>query len=181
MKIIGCEIFRRELEIVAPQVAGSTTWLPAGLHVNIQKLGDALANALDGDERVFFLYGACHPDIDAQVSTKGACRFPGNDCIAAFLPGEVRKTIEGRRAMIITPGWLRHWRDIFKSGLSWDNDDARQNFGFYDVIILLDFGIEPLDDIEILEFFDFTNVPVEVFPASLEFFRLTLKRLLDKA
>jgi hypothetical protein len=117
------------------------------------------------------LYGACHPDIDALVASSGGRRLPGKDCVAAFLTDEERRELEGRKAFVMTPGWLRLWRDIFREGLGWDDVDARQSFGFYDVVVLLDFGLEPLDDMEILEFFEYTQTPVEVVSTSLERFR----------
>lgn len=176
-KIVACEIFRKELERVAPACADGAVWLPAGLHVDLDQLGEALRRAVAGNEATLCLYGACHPDIDGLASGSGGCRLPGKDCVAAFIDEGQRKAFENARAFVMTPGWLRHWRDIFQRGLHWDNTDARQNFGFYDVVVLLDFGIEPLDEMEILEFFEFTGTPVEVVPASLDHFRGVLEKI----
>lgn len=46
MKIVACEIFRKEMEIIAPEIAGRAVWLPAGLHVNLDRLKEALETAL---------------------------------------------------------------------------------------------------------------------------------------
>ena len=180
MKIVACEILRREVESAAPRIAEEATWLPAGLHVNLNRLGEALDGALQGADRAVCLYGACHPDIDALVAPSGGCRLPGKDCVAAFLSDEERRDLEGRRAFVMTPGWLRHWREIFCEGMGWEDADARQNFGFYDVVVLLDFGLEPLDDLAVLEFFEFTQTPVEVVPASLERFRTLVAELVAR-
>ena len=59
----------------------------------------------------------------------------------------------------MSPGWLREWRSIFVDGMGWDEIDGRINFGLYDVVVVLDFGLEPIDDIAVLEFFDFTQTP----------------------
>jgi hypothetical protein len=184
MKIVACEIFRSELESIAPELAVQASWLPAGLHVDLCRLGEALAGelkdgVLTGADRAVCLYGACHPDIDALVASAGGCRLPGKDCVAAFLSDEERREMEGRKAFVMTPGWLRHWRDIFREGLGWDDVDARQSFGFYDIVILLDFGLQPIDDMEILEFFEYTRTPVEVISASLERFRSVLRDLVE--
>lgn len=77
MKIVACEILRSEVESIAPEVARRATWLPAGLHVNLVRLGEALEGALTGPGRKVCLYGACHADIDALVAPSGGCRFPG--------------------------------------------------------------------------------------------------------
>ncbi len=171
MKTVACKILRRELEEVAPDLARQATWLPAGLHVNLDRLKEALEGALEGAEETAVLYGACHPDIEDLVAAHRGCRLPGKDCIAAFLGDEERRDLEGRRAFVMTPGWLRYWREIFQEGLGWDEVDARQNFGFYDAIVLLDFGLEPIDELAVLEFFDYTQTPVEVRPARLDRFR----------
>lgn len=174
MRIVGCEILRTEVENCALAFEGETTWLPAGLHVNLSRLGEALEAALPGAGRTVCLYGACHPDIDALVASSGGCRLPGKDCIAAFLTDKERRELEGRKAFVMTPGWLRHWREIFCEGMGWEDVDARQNFGFYDVVVLLDFGLEPIDDLAVLEFFEFTQTPVEIVAASLARFRRVL-------
>jgi hypothetical protein len=73
----------------------------------------------------------------------------------------------------------RDWRAIYVDALGWDEIDRRINFGRYDVIVLLDFGLEPIDDIAVLEFFDFTQTPVEIVPASLDRFRDLVLELVD--
>ena len=58
-------------------------------------------------------------------------------------------------------GWLSNWRQIFEDGLKWDKVDARQNFGFYERIVLLDTELVPIEDEKVSEFFGFTEVPIE--------------------
>lgn len=180
MKTVACAILRRELEEVAPQLAREVTWLPAGLHVNLDRLKEALEGALEGSGGTMLLYGACHPDMDDLVAAHRGCRLPGNDCIAAFLRDDERRELEGRKAFVMTPGWLRHWKEIFQEGQGWDEVDARQSFGFYDVIVLLDFGLEPIDDMAVLEFFEYTQTPIEVMPSRLDRFRTLLQDAVGK-
>ena len=77
----------------------------------------------------------------------------------------------------MTPGWLKHWREIFQDALHWDEVDARQNFGFYDTVVILDFGLEVIDDMAVLEFFEFTQTPVEIIECSLDYFRKNMEEL----
>jgi hypothetical protein len=63
--------------------------------------------------------------------------------------------------MIMTPGWIRAWPDIMAS-LGWDAVDVRQNLGRYNRILLLEPGISPLTDDEILAFFDLIQVPIDI-------------------
>lgn len=81
----------------------------------------------------------------------------------------------------MTPGWLRNWREIFHEGLGWDEVGARQNFGLYDGVILLDFGLELIDDMAVHEFFGYVNTPVEIVSADLASFRENVTCLLANA
>ena len=83
-KVVACDIFRAELE----HVLGAdleAAWLPAGLHVSEERLGQALDEALGADEGVACFYGACHPDIDAKLAALGGRRLKAKNCIEAFL------------------------------------------------------------------------------------------------
>jgi hypothetical protein len=179
VKTVACEIFRREVEAVAPDLAREAAWLSPGLHVDLGRLHAALETELSGTHRPRCLFGACHPDLDALLAGCGGCRLPGKDCIAAFLDDGERRALEDRKAFVMSPGWLRFWREIFREAQGWDEVDARQNFGLYDTIALLDFGLEPLDEMELLELFEYTRTPIEVVPASLERFRRVLGGVLD--
>lgn len=175
MGIVGCGIFRTEVESLRPDLAEEVVWLPPGLHTDLPALGRELAAASAGGPRAALLGGGCHPDLPRVVGALG--HLPGKDCVAAFLSDAERRELEGRKAFIMTPGWLRHWREIFQEGLRWDEVDARQNFGFYESIVILDFGLEPLDDLAVLEFFEYTQKPIEILPAGLGRFRDQLAAL----
>lgn len=180
MDIVGCGIFRTEVEAALGDRAESAVWLSPGLHVDDARLLAGLREALAGRGAVACLYGArCHPDLGGLLGELGS-HLPGKDCLSAFLPEDERAALEASKAFVMTPGWLRHWREIFVEGLRWDEVDARQNFGFYDSIALLDFGLEPLDDLAVLEFFEYTGKPVEIVPATLDHFRSELARLLER-
>jgi hypothetical protein len=84
----------------------------------------------------------------------------------------------GDRAFIVTPGHLRAWRSIYVDGMGWDEIDGCINFGMYDVVALLDFGLGVIDDIDVLEFFDFAQTPVDVVPADLDGFKERVAELL---
>ncbi len=176
VKVVGCSIFREEVEHVLGADAVAA-WLPAGLHVSDERLGAALAEALGSGDGTLCLYGACHPDIDAMLEARGGRRLAAQSCVEAFLdPAERAQMPE--RAFIMSPGWLREWRSIFVDGMGWDEIDGRINFGLYDVVVVLDFGLEQIDDIAVLEFFDFTQTPVEIVPATLDWFRQRVAELL---
>jgi len=177
-KLVACSIFRSELEHVLGADL-TVAWLPAGLHVSEERLGQALDEALGTEHGVACFYGACHPDLDARLAERGGRRLNAKNCIAAFLsPAEQAKL--GERTFIMSPGWLKAWRSIFVEGLGWDEIDARLNFGAYDRVVILDFGLEPIDDLDVLEFFDYTETEVEIVPATLNYFRARVAEILQE-
>jgi hypothetical protein len=178
VKLVGCSVFRTEVEHILGTDA-EVDWLPAGLHAGEGRLEEALGVALRGSSGAACLYGECYPDIDALFEAHGARRLPARTCGGgeAFLSPEERAAF-GDRAFIITPGYLREWRSIYVDGMGWDEIDGRINFGMYDVIVLLDFGLEPIDDMDVLELFDFMQTPVDIVPADLGWFKEKVAGLL---
>lgn len=178
MKMIGCSIFRKEIEHLLGQDLAAE-WLPAGLHVSDERLAAALDQALADEEEVACVYCACHPDMNLLLADHGGRRFQVKNCIEAFLgPEELARL--GERVFVMTPGWLREWRSIFIEGMGWDEIDGRINFGGYDKIVVLDFGLELIDELAVLEFYDYTQTPVEMVPSSLKWFRARVERLLGE-
>src|SRR5665811_1539122 len=133
LKVIGCSIFRKEIEHLRG-TDFAVTWLPAGLHVSDERLGAALGQALAGEEEVACFYGACHSDMNLLLAGHGGRRLQARNCVEAFLDPVERARL-GERVFIMTPGWLREWRSIFIEGLGWDEIDGRINFGGYDKIV----------------------------------------------
>ncbi len=176
MKLVGCSVFRTELEHVLGDSV-EVEWLPGKLDIEPERLHRALAAALDASPGAGCLYGMCTPDIDGLVAGHGGRRLAVRNCVDAFLSREERDAF-GEHAFIMTPSLLRDWREVYMEGLGWDEIDGRINFGTYEVIVLLDFGLEPIDDIDVLEFFDFTQTPIDIVPASLERFRGLVGELL---
>jgi len=117
------------------------------------------------------IYGECHPDIDRIAERYGSKRIPTRNCISALL-GERKKQLDKQgNYFYITSGWLKNWKKIFIDGLKWDEVDARQNFGFYDKILMLDSRVRDITDEEILEFFTFTQKEIETLNISLDNFK----------
>lgn len=106
----------------------------------------------------------------------GAHLAPVKNCIEAFL-GMRQKELEKNGTMIMTPGWIRAWPGIMAS-LGWDEVDVRQNLGRYNRILLLEPGINPLTDEEIITFFDLIQVPIDIEALDLNNFQGLLASML---
>lgn len=182
--LIACEIFRHELEQVLSSSPDITVhWLDAALHANADRMKNELEAAVttvksDHQGEIQFLYGnGCHPDI-CRIAEGCGAQIPGvNNCIQAIVGPAETKRLEADRTMVVTPAWISAWPSIME-GLGWDEVDVRINMGRYDRILLLDSGIAPIADEEILAFYDLVQVPVEIEEVNLTYFTDLVGRVL---
>jgi hypothetical protein len=181
--IIACKVFADELQHVLQEAAGvKIIWIDAALHADLPRLEQELTGTLaalgENKENVrVFLGVGCHPDL-IKLSRKFGVSFTTvKNCLEAFVGNKV-KELEQDRTMLMTPGWIRAWPGIMAS-LGWDEVDVRINLGRYNRILLLEPGLNPLSDEEILTFFDLVQIPIEVEPLDLQHFRRTLAELLN--
>lgn len=180
--LISCSIFAQEIRASLPSESEiEIIWIDAALHADLQrlklKLFGALSEGLTHGADIRLLFGSgCHPEIYRIAQQFGAALPPVKNCIEAFC-GEKTKELEANRSMIMTPGWIRAWPSIMNA-MGWNEVDVRINLGRYDRILLLDSGINPLTDDEILTFFDLTQVPIEIEPLWLDHFKCILDELL---
>ena len=182
-KIIACQIFKDELLSTLPEEHKDIdiTWLDAGLHWNLDKRETALKQALaDADKEgadVRFLFGhGCHPDMCHIVNSHGGKILEAKNCVEAICHESIYE-LEKNRTMVITPGWIRSSSNMMTAA-GYDEVDIRQKFGFYDRFLLMDTGINPLSEEEILEFYDLVQVPIEIQPIGLDPFREKLIEVL---
>jgi hypothetical protein len=181
--IIACKVFYDEMQQCLPPDADvEIIWIDAALHADLDRLEQALKSALSAagapeTEVRLFLGVGCHPDMLQLTKEYGAGISPVKNCLEAFL-GPKHQELEKDGTMIMTPGWIRAWPGIM-AALGWDAVDVRINLGRYNRILLLDPGINPLTDEEILAFFDLTQVPVDLELLELQHFRQVLAELLQ--
>ena len=180
--IIACRVFEDEFRAVMPEDADlEITWISAGLHADPDALHLELERALskrgeqEMDIRIIFGTG-CDPEIHRLALRYGATTAGVKNCIEAFC-GDRQKELEANRTMVMTPGWIRAWPEIMEAQ-GWDEVDVRMNMGRYDRILLLDAGINPMSDEELIEFFDLVQIPVEVETLDLGLFRENLIKAL---
>ncbi len=132
-----------------------------------RQLVKTLERSLDAADEAVVLIGLCHRDIEGIIARFPARRLPVNDCFDALLGSKRRELDREANTFYTTPAWLHHWKRALVKRLGWDGVDARQNFGLYQRILLLDAGTTPFSDEDVLEFFDFTGIPIEVIPIGL--------------
>ncbi|MBS4025081.1 MAG: DUF1638 domain-containing protein [Clostridia bacterium] len=187
MKLVTCGIYERELKEIIKKneelFSGiEPVFLAPALHVDLNALEQELNKFFNKEFTGMVLYGSsCLPELKEMCCAQ-SCPLPdGKDC-AQVIAGKdlLNELSQSSKDFYLTPGWLEHYEAIFKEGLGWDTIDARQNFGFYDRVVLLDTGVRPIDDLEILEFYEYSQVIVEIVPISLNHFEKCLIQLLTK-
>ena len=186
--LIACKIFEEEIttllsredEDAHPQII----WLDAALHLDLKLLEKELRAAIDSagsqaqnQVKVFFGRG-CLPNMDELLREKGLPLCSTNNCISAFVGEDKVRELEQGNTILMTPSWIRYWPGNSRRLAGWDEVDFRTGLGRYDRILVIDPGINPLRDEEILEFFDLVQVPIEVIDIDLGHFQATLKQLL---
>lgn len=186
--LIACKIFEHELNhVISSNSNVEIHWIDAALHADAHRMKAALTKAMAETKHksmhndICFLFGnGCHPDMDDI--TQGCCAYmpPVKNCIQAFIGPEKTKTLEENRTMVISPGWIAAWPGIME-GLGWDEVDVRINLGRYDRILLLDSGLVPINDEELLAFYDLVQVPIEIEPVELTYFRKLIGQMIPDA
>jgi len=184
--LIACKIFEHELnEVLSSDTDVAVHWIDAALHTNPIRMKKELTDAIRAAEKdrvgdICFLFGnGCHPDI-WEITESCAAQLPSaKNCIQAIIGPEKTKQLEANCTMVITPGWITAWPGIM-AGLGWDEVDVRINLGRYDRILLLDPGIVPINDEEILNFYDLVQVPIEIESVELTYFHDLIGQILQK-
>jgi len=181
--LVACRIFEDEIKaVLSADIATEILWLDAGLHADLACLKSELTKTLsttvgcDADVGILF-GGSCHPEINILAERYGAKTLSVKNCIEVFLGDKSQNLVDGG-TMVMTPGWVRAWPQITQS-LGWDEVDVRINLGRYKRILIVDSGINPLSDDQILAFFDHTQISLEFEPLDLSHFRREVAGLLS--
>lgn len=184
MKIcfLACGIFQGELDKILAEIREErlfdcelvVNYLPANLHVNLEQLKNAILTGLDQivADKIILLYGSkCHNNFHQFLEDYDLVRFNQSNCIELILGEKMKKIDQTSKTFYLTPGWLNKWKEFFDKGWGVDEVEIRQTFGYYDRILLIDTGIWEISEEKILEFFDYTNVLIEVEEVGLAVFR----------
>ncbi len=171
---IACSMLKTEIEKVMKELnlENRILFFDAALHVDFDRLERALVSRLeeaDRDEQPAVLVGTkCHPEIRDITERYHAKIVTGINCIEMLLGKKMRELEAESKTFFVSHGWLKKWKKIFVEELKWDSVDARINFGYYDRIVYIDTGLYEINDEEVLEFYEYTGVPLEMYPGNLE-------------
>ena len=145
-----------------------------------EELARCIASAREEEATISILVGReCQALQPLSTIADNCCgSLPkGHNCIEIILGREKARELQENRSTVMTPAWIEMINNSIAAG-HWTVEDARINLGRYDRILLLDSGLEQLDDEMIMEFFELTRVPIEIVPISLDHFREVVATLL---
>ncbi|HID02160.1 MAG TPA: DUF1638 domain-containing protein, partial [Desulfobacterales bacterium] len=117
-------------------------------------------------------------DITEIVQECGGKIPQTRNCIDMLVGTELADKLQKNRTSLMTPGWIKMINQSIQDG-NWSVTDARLSLGWYNKILILDTGVEPLSDEQIMEFYDLTQVEIEILPVELEHFKSLLQDLLQ--
>jgi hypothetical protein len=187
ISLISCPIFKDELKEVLPLDSEITLLLMDSIiHNNPkimkQELTNAIAAVKNKNHDICLMVG-CECDCDTGIKQiakdEGAKHPSGKNCIEIILGPERTKELQNDRTIIFTKGWIKMIKKSLEKGL-WSEVDVRTDFGYYDRILVLDYGTTPLTDLEILSLYDLIQVPIEIEHVNLDHFKTVLKSLVEE-
>ena len=185
--LIACPIFRRELEYVLEELhlAPHIDFMHYTIHNDPLKMDEQLQEGIEkaptACEKIRFLVGRhckSNRDIKEVVKECGGKIPEAKNCIDMLIGNELAEKLQKNRTSIMTPAWIRMIKQSIQDG-HWSVTDARLSLGWYDKILILDTGVEPLSDEQIMEFYDLTQVETDILPVDLEHFKIVLHDLLQ--
>lgn len=184
--IIACGIFEKEIEQLREHLGFpfEAHYLEPGLHVDFDEIKEALRAELErckGFEGIIVVYGLCHPRMEEILKPYRAALAECQNCVDALI---TRKGVEDKAKQglyfYLSPGWLDAWKEIFRR-LNWGPAEARLQMGSFKGVVYLDTMKDAADrEQELFEFFDYTNLPFEVMPVSLNHFQSIIIEAKDK-
>lgn len=190
LSLISCGIFRYELEKILPEIEAeldckiAPDFLSPALDVNAALLENSVAEKLatrQGKKNILLYGSMCHTEW-SRITGKSDTVYPkAANCVEMMLSPKKKKEFDAEgNAYFLTMGGLKQWKEIYQQGHGWDAADARVNFGYFEKIIVLDAGLFEISDEELFDFFDFTQIPVEVMPINLDYFKSVILDLCKK-
>jgi hypothetical protein len=182
ISILSCGIFRFELEKLMPEIREElgiddiqAEFLPSALDANAGLLEKSVTEKLESRQngKTALLYGSmCHTEWGRITEKSGAVYPKASNCVEIlFSPERKKESDSSANIYYLTMGGLKLWKEIYRQGHGWDSADARVNFGYFEKIVVLDTGIFEITDEELFEFFEYTQIPVEVMKISTDYFK----------
>lgn len=180
--LIACPIFKEELEAIIPSNTNlSIHYMDRLIHNDGKKMLQELEIAASSapESNIGLLVGRecfCEISISDFANKINATLIDEKNCIEAILGLEKTERLQKDRTTIHTRGWMEMITQSIKNDPI-NGDSIRIMLGHYEKLILLDYGIKPYTDEEILSYYDLLEVPIEIESINLNHFEEVLNKL----
>ena len=184
--IVFCSNYRRELESLDLEKSFDnieTTYIPnrCGLPpIEWKSILKSLPDA--GEKRELHVIG-CGGIVGVpaeQLITGSQCGDNFKQCYHLVITPDLADHFIQKGFYLVTPGWLSHWDEILNS---WGFDQAGAVSFFKEetnAILLLDTGVDPQAEANLVEFANYVNRPFETVQVGTEHLKLIVSnRLLE--
>lgn len=186
--IIACPVLLQELEAVLQDLPKKPKvhLMDYSIHINADTLEQELQHSIRATKNtatdISILLGqnckARQPVAD--IARQCGAKLPHeHNCIEMILGVARTKKLQENRTIIMTPGWITMMQQSINDG-NWRVEDTRTDMGWYDQILLLDTGTQPLTDEIIMNFFELTRVPIDILKVDLDHFKQVVHKLLHQ-
>ena len=142
-------------------------------------LGDAVASCHKEGCSVALAGGYCLTRPSKDLGLNGTCRLhQKSQCFEWVGDKDVVDRFLQDGALIALPGWLRDWEAHLEG--RWPSDRKAAQTFFRELarkVVLLDTGVYPGIDRELKSFARFLRLPCEIHRVGLEYFKLSLSRI----
>jgi hypothetical protein len=180
--LLSCGIFRFELEKILPEIEAElgrnieAVFLAPGLDAAADSLEAAITENLNTGIRALLYGSMCHTEMARITGTTGAVYPKAANCVEIILGTEKKRELDAAGSVYyLTMGGLKLWREIYRGSHGWEEADARVNFSYFEKVVVLDTGIFEIAEEDLFEFFEYTQIPVEIMPVSLDHFKSVVR------
>ena len=185
--LLSCPVFKEEIELCLSSKPGIVIeYLDDSIHMNPDRMKGVLEKEIlkkkNFSDDISLLVGCdCHCDVPIkQIAENSKVKIPlEKNCTEIILGPERTKLFQKGKTSVITNSWVEMRKRLIDMGL-WSEVDEHIASGYFDRLLLLEYGTTSLKDEEILSLYDFFQVPIETEKVDLNYFKSVLKGLLER-
>jgi hypothetical protein len=155
------------------------------LHMKPDLLGTRLAAQIKLERQhghpVLLVYGDCSAAILGMENQPGVVRTQAHNCCELLLGWDEYRRLEHERVFFLLPEWARRWQNIFIHELGLSRQNARDLMqDMHSKLVYLDTGLAEVPIATLTACAEFTGLPYEVLPVSLEALKMAIEEALAR-
>ncbi len=177
--LIACDSFIEELKIISKEFDNIDvkSYQAKCSHTAVNEKINA--DSLDGYQNVIVV-GGCM--LNKKIIPKVCEIHKLESCFHMFAPKLLVQSYISQGGHIITPGWLKNWKNYVTEIWAFDKKTAILFYkDFCKKLVLLDTGIDKNSSKDLEEFASFVEQPFEIVSIGLDYFRLFIDNIVIKS